>query len=288
MRTFLTFIHQLLNSLIPHIQVILLVRTFLTLEGVVAPVDPSFNVYEAALPWAVQRALSPSNAQAKSALRATLLQDDNTPQWERLNALVAEQQAAESAKDDSAREEKSSRSEGSAPRDAPAGGVDPKASEAAAAGATTPLDSVQAVLGSAGGTELRRIAWDLDSTQLLLQLASPSSRAQRRMAVDLLAGALSGGSKAPKEGTNPWPKSDEAIQLKRRRDDRLSSVGALLVRSHVMRQLSSGWRGAAAIAAFSWLVMRVGIAAVVKAAIAKGGQLARGILAGDRAATGSA
>lgn len=119
MRTFLTFIHQLLNSLIPHIQVILLVRTFLTLEGVVAPVDPSFNVYEAALPWAVQRALSPSNAQAKSALRATLLQDDNTPQWERLNALVAEQaaqQAAESAKDksakdDSAREEKSSRSE---------------------------------------------------------------------------------------------------------------------------------------------------------------------------------
>ena len=119
MRTFLTFIHQLLNSLIPHIQVILLVRTFLTLEGVVAPVDPSFNVYEAALPWAVQRALSPSNAQAKSALRATLLQDDNTPQWERLNALVAEQAAqqaaesakAESAKDDSAREEKSSRSE---------------------------------------------------------------------------------------------------------------------------------------------------------------------------------
>ena len=40
--------------------VLLLIRTFLTLEGVVAHVDPTFNIYEAALPWAVQRALAPS------------------------------------------------------------------------------------------------------------------------------------------------------------------------------------------------------------------------------------
>ncbi|KAH8078195.1 hypothetical protein JL720_9874 [Aureococcus anophagefferens] len=35
--------------------IILLIRTFLTLEGVVAQVDEEFNVYTAALPWAIQR-----------------------------------------------------------------------------------------------------------------------------------------------------------------------------------------------------------------------------------------
>lgn len=40
--------------------VLLLIRTFLTLEGVAGQVDPTFNIYEAALPWAIQRALSPA------------------------------------------------------------------------------------------------------------------------------------------------------------------------------------------------------------------------------------
>ena len=35
--------------------IILLIRTFLTLEGVVAPVDRAFNVYSASLPWAIRR-----------------------------------------------------------------------------------------------------------------------------------------------------------------------------------------------------------------------------------------
>lgn len=40
--------------------VILLIRTFVTLEGIAGQVDANFNIYEVALPWAIQRALSPS------------------------------------------------------------------------------------------------------------------------------------------------------------------------------------------------------------------------------------
>ena len=34
--------------------ILLLIRTFLTLEGVAGQVDENFNIYEAALPWAIQ------------------------------------------------------------------------------------------------------------------------------------------------------------------------------------------------------------------------------------------
>ena len=44
--------------------IILLIRTFLTLEGIAGQVDPNFNIYEVSLPWAIQRALSPSTRQA--------------------------------------------------------------------------------------------------------------------------------------------------------------------------------------------------------------------------------
>ena len=49
--------------------IILLIRTFLTLEGVVDPVDKNYNIYSAALPWAIQRALSPSTEESAATLR---------------------------------------------------------------------------------------------------------------------------------------------------------------------------------------------------------------------------
>ncbi|CAE7229894.1 unnamed protein product [Symbiodinium sp. CCMP2592] len=39
--------------------IILFIRTFLTLEGIAGVVKPDFNIYEASLPYALQRALSP-------------------------------------------------------------------------------------------------------------------------------------------------------------------------------------------------------------------------------------
>eukprot|EP00964_Phaeocystis_antarctica_P144049 scaffold109744_cov51-Phaeocystis_antarctica.AAC.1 len=52
--------------------IILLIRTFLTLEGIAGKVDPEFNIYEVALPWAVQRALSPLTQDGIDTLRSSL------------------------------------------------------------------------------------------------------------------------------------------------------------------------------------------------------------------------
>ena len=71
--------------------VILLVRTFLTLEGIAGKVDPDFNIYELALPWAVQRALSPSTPAGMETLRASLLTHDNTFQWDRVHEMVEQE-----------------------------------------------------------------------------------------------------------------------------------------------------------------------------------------------------
>ena len=43
--------------------IILLCRTFLTLEGMAGTADPTFNIYKASLPYAIRRAMSPSTKQ---------------------------------------------------------------------------------------------------------------------------------------------------------------------------------------------------------------------------------
>merc|ERR1719343_1688777 len=57
--------------------ILLLIRTFLTLEGIAAKVDPEFNIYEMAMPWAIRRSLSPNTAEGIETLRSTLLTKDN-------------------------------------------------------------------------------------------------------------------------------------------------------------------------------------------------------------------
>ena len=52
---------------------LLLIRTFLTLEGIAAQVDPDFNIYEMALPFALRRSLAPSSKEGVETLRKSLL-----------------------------------------------------------------------------------------------------------------------------------------------------------------------------------------------------------------------
>ena len=47
---------------------LLLIRTFLTLEGIAAQVDPDFNIYEMALPFALRRSLAPSSKEGVETL----------------------------------------------------------------------------------------------------------------------------------------------------------------------------------------------------------------------------
>lgn len=65
-----------------------MVRTFLTLEGIAAQVDPEFNIYEMSLPWVVRRSLSPSTDKGIDVLRNTILKSNNKIQWERLLDLI--------------------------------------------------------------------------------------------------------------------------------------------------------------------------------------------------------
>jgi hypothetical protein len=185
--------------------VILLIRTFLTLEGIAAQVDNEFNIYEVALPWAVERALSPSTASGAKTLRSSLLTDDNRFQWERIEAIL-EQEAAQAAQAAQAvAEAAAAQPDGSvvserarlmsalafASAEEPDPAVTSAGAAAQAAQATTPLDSLRTVLGSSRGAQLRRIALDLDSTELMLKLVSREARPVRRLAVDKLTEALS-------------------------------------------------------------------------------------------------
>lgn len=179
-------------------------------------------------------------------------------------------------------------------------------------------------LGLTQGATLRRIARDLDSTDLLISLAAPANRPVRRLAVAKLQEAIEGAtrrqvkrlrtlrlgraspaavdsfakfdgktvptaaaasrtaalettaspsSSAAAAAANEaavtavaWPSSAEATQLVERRGERAKALTWLLLRGHVQRQVAAGWRGAAAVSALVYVVMRVATAAVVRAA----------------------
>ena len=229
--------------------VLLLIRTFLTLEGVAGQVDPTFNIYEAALPWAIQRALSPSTPGGAQTLRTTLLDGDNKVQWQRFEQLV--QEAASNACHGS-----STRGSGTADTSRVTGGV-------------TPLDSIKTVMASPAGKHLRRIIKDVDSPALLLKLAAPSSRAVRRLAVDVLASDIASQESDASIATAQWPLNEIGAALHHRRLQRLSCVGTVLLRSHVQQLVAAGWRGVAAMSAVMWLTLRIGIAALMKAVWSK-------------------
>ena len=296
--------------------VILLIRTFLTLEGIAGQVDPNFNIYEVALPWAIQRALSPSTESGAKTLRSSVLTADNTFEWERVDMIVEQQKAQEEeemakvkaeadkaaraaageeeADDKSLPEAASSRARLMA-QEANKADLDPvlaaAGADAQAAQAATPLESLTTVLGSSNGATLRRIAHDLDSTELLLRLASPSARPARRMAVKQLATSLEQGvmtrvkglvvptaigrAKGDAAASAPptpveWPSSAKAEALVKRKAERAKATSLLLLKTHAAKQIRAGWRGAGALASLVYVVMRVGFAALARATIRLG------------------
>ena len=315
--------------------IILLIRTFLTLEGIAGQVDPNFNIYEVSLPWAIQRALSPSTDTGAAALRASLLTRDNRLQWNKIRELMEQQlqgDDADEAGDVSATDapaaalsSSSSSSEVATTSAASAAmgaidGTDSATLQAqAGSGASTPLDTVAMLLGSSEGSTLRRIALDLDSTELLLKLGSQEARDIRRMSVEAIATALTPKLRLPSpkvtlqraaalpssvarrlradyrqaaaatpggaddgaggvasglgsEGGLPsdWPMSPGSLARRRRQLNRFAQVNSVLLRSHMQRQLASGWRGAAALATLVYVAVRVSLPGFVKALVRSG------------------
>ena len=148
--------------------IILLIRTFLTLEGVVGQIDEKFNVYTAALPWAIQRALSPSTDESAAALRSNLLDGNNELRWEKLVDLASKgAEAAPAAEAEAAAAEE---------EEPPA--AEPAA--AAAAGGDGAGDAEPAAVGADGARVDGRRRASADRPRRRLDRAAAPARVARR------------------------------------------------------------------------------------------------------------
>ena len=260
--------------------VLLLIRTFLTLEGIAARVDPNFNIYEMAMPWAVRRSLSPSSSEGIRALRDTLLTDDNRVQWGRLLELLPPSEAAPAAA-----------------AAAPSNDKAKASNEAAKASAMN--DAVGSLLGSTSGLALRQTLKDLDSTDLILKVVSKEGRALRHAAAQAVGEAIrapvgrllskkedsgrgSGrsaraleGEKTIREGAfaavataeSARPVSEAARLLRQRQSKWKRKVALCLLQVHLTRQLQRGRQGALALASLLYLSVRILVGGLRQAAI---------------------
>ena len=178
--------------------VLLLIRTFLTLEGIAAKVDPDFNIYQMAMPWAVRRSLSPLTEEGREGLRSALLTEDNRVQWDRLLQLVeGATNAADADADANADADSNAHAsviqvgENPTETDGPPGAAAAEAAAAAAEKARANEVAKNAAMGDAVGTllgsqsdgaALRRVLTDLDSTDLISRLVSREGRGLRHAA----------------------------------------------------------------------------------------------------------
>lgn len=180
---FISLIHYTSLSLLPRLvftppYVILLTRTFLTLEGIAQTVDPDFNIYDMAMPWAVKRCLSPSTEKSIDVFRSTILTEDNKIQWDRFMSLAPKEAQVidnfEASKKNQHKEEN----------------VERKLAQNAAM-----KDAVGSLLGSSEGKTLRRVLKDIDSVDLVSKLSSHDARPILKKSVGQLFNKNSSRSK---------------------------------------------------------------------------------------------
>ena len=147
------------------------------------------------------------------------------------------------------------------------GGREGADAAAQAVHAAKPADALTTVLGSPSGATLRRVARDLDSTDLLLGLARRRNRPARRLAAARLSAAIDAWwTKEPVAETSAvaWPRSSDALRRDARQRKYAGRVARLLLRGHAGRQLSAGTRGLRATAALAWVAVRVSVDAAAR------------------------
>ena len=221
------------------------------------------------MPWAMRRSLSPESAEGIAALRALLLTRENRIQWQRVLELVEEAAAAKAdAPVPTSIEQNAAPSEEA--------GALSASNEAAKAAAMN--DAVGSLLGTKPGRALRRALADLDSIDLAARLVSADGRPLRRAAAAALADALESkrnakavappptadgaAADASKAASGARPVSETALRLRELQERRRGKVLALLLRSHLSRQLRHGLKGALALASIGYFVARVALGAL--------------------------
>jgi len=212
--------------------VLLLIRTFLTLEGIAGRVDPNFNIYEMAMPWAIRRTLSPATGDGIAVLRSSLLTEDGRIQWSRFLEFV-EGATAVTGEEKSAPNKES----GEVPADT--------STESAKKDAMN--DAVVTLLGSPEGSVLRRLIQDVDSVDLVSRLLSKDAKPLRRQAIVALAAkdmkqpdqALA-STESSDDAALARPISEECIRLRERQLKWTRTITTMLVRQHMVRQWKAG------------------------------------------------
>jgi len=154
--------------------IILLCRTFLTLEGIAAKVEPDFSIYTAALPFAVRRALSPETPRGKEALRSALLDDEGNFRFSYFSEVLQQTETLAGGGKDT----------GAPPVMAPS-------AERPGAKPQTGAETLTGLLGSSDGQPLRRVAKEANTLAMARTLADPSKgRVIRRQGSRALAAAI--------------------------------------------------------------------------------------------------
>lgn len=189
--------------------VVLITRTFVTLEGLVDRVDPDYNIYTMALPVTLRRLLCPATAEAREALRERLLTEDGEVKWNQLEGLF--QRSAGN----------SSTATGSR---APA-----------AAGDFRPM---KGLLGSSDGAFLRRVCYDVDVDKMIRYLSSRSGSQWRRRMARSLANSFERRWQRPSAdevGARPRPESVEELRFEARNKRREQRALRVILRSQLKR-----------------------------------------------------
>lgn len=217
--------------------IILLIRTFLTLEGIAAKADPNFNIYEAALPYAIRRAMAPATPDGFESMRRAWLTDANALNMDRLKEFLGGDDD-ESA--DSAKESASGRDGGSDVLMRPT-------EESEKLMARRRIDVLGGILGATEGAALRRISHDVDTGSLAAYLYSPEASGIRKQAVKMLSDILvkptKGGTifidkKEQKEDSldlPEWPESEEARKIRERQEIAARRAISVLLGTHLNR-----------------------------------------------------
>ena len=223
--------------------ILLLVRTFLTLEGMAAKLDPEFNIYEMAMPWAVRRTLSPSTEEGVDVFRSTIMTPDNRVQWSRfldLTSTNADEDINQTVIVDAQKDQS-------------------KAAARDAAKKSAMQAALGSLLGATQGRALRRALKDVDSTDFLNQLATKDGR---KILFKALTAVLESRRKKLEEPdlvevSNGRPTSKECLELRERETRWRKRISKLLILVHLKKQMNM--RGLLSIAKVTAVMVRVAV-----------------------------
>jgi len=222
--------------------VMLLTRTFVTLEGMAARVDPDFNIWTMALPVTLRRLVSPATGPARDRLRERVLTPNNEIRWDVIEKLL--------------------NSSGVASRRA--------SGEETVLSDDSTAQILEGLLGSSDGRTLRRLAYDVDLGKLLRFLRARQGRPWRRRLAAWIASRWESSSpqlRASKtEGSDDsgvslsQPRPDERLRAKWRRQKKRAL--RTIFRSHWSRFSFLG--RAAASVTVAYLLVRIFAGAAVR------------------------